>query len=292
MNADLQKADHLFTVKRYQEALKYCRAALAADPENEQALYIAGFCGLMENDAQTAEEMGRALLRSQPDSPCGHEILGHLAVEAKNRRGAEVHFRATLKAQPEDPHYFALMSQFLGSQGRLEEGITVARKGLALDPDDPELLHSLQKLYWLNDEPEQAEEFGRRALAADPERSGVHLQAGLILLEKDRRGEARGRFLESLRLDPASGNAKDVMASERVRSHPMFRHGLFLPTSRGAVIAAVIAPLAWYALSLLFEPLVYLAYVALAVVIGGYGYLGLYHLCVWITARRIRAGKA
>ena len=56
--------------------------------------------------------------------------------------------------------------------------------------------------------------------------------------------------------------------------------------------AALLAQLFWFGLSLLWPPFVYVAYAALGLVILGYGYVGLFHLCVWTTLRRIRMGKA
>lgn len=292
MTPDVQRAEHLFTIKRYREALEHCLAALAAEPEDESALYLAGFSALLLDDAETAANMAKALIRAHPDSPYGHEILGHLAVDQRDQRAAELHFRAALRAQPDSARFQALLGNFLGSHERLEEGITVARKALKSDPEDPFTLTVLQKLYRLNEEPELAAQFAARALAANPEAAGAHLEAGLLMLEKGQRHEARGRFLESLRLDPMSGDAKQVMAYERVRSHPLFRNGVFLKTERGFVIAAVLTPLVWFGLSLLWEPIVYVAYAALALVILGYGYLGLFHLLVRIALRRIRLGKA
>lgn len=292
MTPDVQRAEHLFTIKRYREALEHCLAALAAEPEHEGALYLAGFSALMLDDAQTAGDMAKALIRAHPDSPYGHEVLGHLAVDQRDVRAAEVHFRAALRAQPESAFYQALLGHFLGSHERLEEGITVARKALKSDPEDPFALTVLQKLYRLNEEPALAEEFAARALAANPERAGTHLEAGLLMLEKGQRREARGRFLESLRLDPMSGDSKQVMAYERVRTHPLFRNGVFLRTERGYVIATLLTPLVWFGLSLLWQPFVYVAYAALGLVILGYGYLGLFHLLVWLALRRIRMGKA
>lgn len=292
MTAEVQRAEHLFTIKRYREALEYCRAALAAEPEDELALYLGGFSALMLDDGETAAEMARALLHAHPDSPYGHEILGHLAVEAGNQQAAEGHFRAALRAWPDRSYYLALLGNFLGTHGRLEEGITVARKGLERDPEDSYVLQVLQRLYRLNEEPELAEEFAARTLAVDAEKPGAHLEAGLLMLEKGHREAARGRFLESLRLDPASGDTKEIMAHERVRTHPFFRHGVFLRTESGFVIAALLTPLFWLGLSLLWTPLVYIAYAAFGLVILGYGYVGLFRLCVRLTLRRIRMGDA
>lgn len=292
MNPDVQRAEHLFTIKRYREAMEHCLAALAAEPEDEGALYLAGFSALMLDDAQTAGDMAKALIRAHPDSPYGHEILGHLAVDQHDRRAAEIHFRAALRAEPESAFYQALLGHFLGAHGRLEEGITIARNALRSNPEDAFTLHVLQKLYRLNEEPELAEEFAARALAANPEHADAHLEAGLLMLQKGQRWEARGRFLESLRLDPVTGDSKHVMAYERVRTHPFFRNGVYLRTEWGFVTAALLAPLFWFGLSLLWAPFVYVAYAALGLVILGYGYVGLFHLCVWTTLRRIRMGKA
>ena len=99
MTPDVRRAEHLFTIKRYREALEHCLAVLAAEPEEEGALYLAGFSALMLDDAEMAANMAKALIRAHPGSPYGHEILGHLAVDQRDQRAAEVHFRAALGAR-------------------------------------------------------------------------------------------------------------------------------------------------------------------------------------------------
>ena len=58
-----------------------------------------------------------------------------------------------------------------------------------------------------------------------PEDPDLHLEAGLALLERGQVSTAKRSFLQSLRLDPASGDSHEAIAHERVRNHPLFKRG-------------------------------------------------------------------
>lgn len=290
MDPRLQRAELLFDVKRHADALAVCREVLGTDPEDAGALYLAGFSALVMEMPGEAEGFGRALVAADPQSSGGFEILGYVDWGLERDMAAEAHFREALRLSPDNPHYHALLGRFLGHVRRLEEAITVAHQGLSLEPDSPVLAAVLQVLYRLNDEPDLAERYGRMALAAAPDSADHHLEAGLRLLEKGRRPLARGRFLDALRLDPAAGSSMETMAYERCRTHWFFRNGLYLPTQADRFAVAVLTPVFWYLLSVLFAPFEVLAWASLAVVVLGYGYVVLFRLCVRATLNRLRRG--
>lgn len=288
----VQRAQVLYDMTRYEQALQLCLDALGMDPEHPGALELGGYCALMMDDSETAETMARSLMSRDPDTPAGHEILGRLAADRDDRLAAESHFRTLLRALPESPVAHAIMAGYLGKYGRLEEGITQARKGLALDSENPAVLQMLEQLYRLNDEPELAEEMGQRALAQDPDDADHHLALGMRLLERGRRREARAGFMESLRRAPAATDNIAAMAHERVRTHRFFRNGRFFPTEPALVAVALCVPVFWWLLSLWLAPLVWLAWAAVVVLVLGYGYVGLFYLCRWYVQRQIERGRA
>ena len=193
-----------------------------------------------------------------------------------------------------------MLGNFLGRHGRVEDGITLAFRGLSLSAENPAVLSTLEQLYRLNNEPERADAIGRRALAADPEDADAHLAAGLRLLEAQRGRaaetashprDANRHFLEALRLEPADGENLRIIAHERVRTHPFFRHGLFLPIRRDLLIVTLSAPLFWWLLSLLLPILRFLAWISLAIIVVGYLYRGLFTVCRKKVLHDLRRGQ-
>lgn len=280
----------LFERRRHGEALAKALEALALQPESAEPHYIAGLChAALGRDAQ-AEEHARALLRTAPDVAMGHELLA-IATWRRDRPRAERALREALRIEPENPVRHAMLGRFLGDLNRLEEGITVARKGLVLAPENLSVIHTLQTLFRLNDEPDLARAMAERALALDPESADVHLEAGLNLLARGATHAARGSFLQSLRLEPASGSSQEAIAHERVRAHPLFRDVRGLPVTPGGMAFSVLTPLFWYALSALFSPLRYVAAIAFGIVVLSYAHRLAFVVCRAWVLRRIRAGK-
>ena len=232
------------------------------------------------------------MLTHHPESAHAHDLAGHVNHVVRSEPiPAEDHFRRAIALEPEDPSSYATLGIFLADRGRLEEGITVARKGLRIDPSSVRVLQALQTLYRLNREPELADEMGERAMKLDPEAAEHHLELGLRLLHRRDKGAARSSFLESLRLSPADADNKDLIAHERVQSHPFFKNGIFLSFERGIVIPAVVVPAIWFGLGLLFRPFVYLGWASIVVLVLAYAYHGLFLLCRWHVRRQIDRGR-
>ncbi len=301
-----RRAAFFYQRRRYAQALDACREALATDPHDVRALYLGGICALMLEQADVARGLADSLLEEEPSSAESHELAAYVADFAGEARTAEHHFLEALRQDPERPGLRAVYGTFLGRHGRLEDGITQAHQGLELAPGNPSVMSALEQLYRWNDEPEQADAMGRGALAADPENADAHLAAGLRLLEARReagtesprganitspRMGANVHFREALRLEPADGDNLRVMAHERVRSHPFFRDGYFLPTRGEMLIVTLAVPLVWWLLSLLVGPLRYLAWLSLGVIVAGYLYHGLFALCRAKVLRDLRHGQ-
>lgn len=287
----LERGWFYFNRQQYSEAVDQARHVLKEDPQDENAHLLMGWCALLCDDTAAAMESAKAVLAANPHAADGHELVGHIEHLRKSTLKAEDAFRTAVRLEPEDAGFRASLGLFLGQRGRVEEGITVAHKGLKIAPEDTRVLHALQTLYRLNDEPELAERMAEQALRIDPEHSGHHLEVGLQILERRQARGARASFLESLRLNPADGEAKDVIAHERVRTHPFFKNGIYLPFSRRLFLPTLCVPLVWYGLALVFRPFIYLCWASIFVLIFGYFYHGLFVFCRWKVRRGLERGR-
>ncbi len=275
-----------------ENALSIAQQGLALEPDDPDALLLAGLAALRIPDAGAAEHATRRLLELRPEDSRSHLLLGFYSHEvSKDQVAAERAFREAVRLDPEDPENYAFLGQFLSTRGRNREGIATARKGLKLDPDNYLVLHALQVLYRLAEEKELSEQFGSRALEAAPEESSNFLEAGFRLLEGRKDTEAKGHFFEALRLDPSDGTTFEAIAHERVRQHPFFKNGRYLPLNRTTLIGALATPVVWWAFSLLWRPMIWLAIVSAIVILALYAYTGAFHLGRRLILRRLRAGK-
>ena len=276
----------------YENALSCAQQGLGMDPDDPEVLLLAGLAALRVPDPGVAEYATRYLLELRPNDSRSHLLLGFFSHEVKKDAvGAERAFREAIRLDPEEPENYAFLGQFLATRERNREGIATARKGLKLDPENYLVLHALQMLYRRAEEKELSEEFGKRALEVAPEESANFLEAGFRLLEGRKDTEAKGKFLEALRLDPGDGTTFEAIAHEKVRQHPFFRKGLYLPLNRTTLVGAVLTPVVWWGLSLLWRPIIWMAIVSAVIVIGLYAYTGAFYLCRRIIVRQLRSGK-
>lgn len=276
----------------YEKALICGQQGLEIDTDDAESLLLVGLAALRIPDTEVAEYASLRLLELRPNDSRPHLLLGFVSSEvSRDFIAAERAFRDAIRLDPGEPEYYAILAQFLATRDRNREGIATARKGLKLDPENYMVLHSLQSLYRRAEEKELSEEFGKRALEVAPESPANFLEAGFRLVERCRDTEARGKFLEALRLDPGDENTFEAIAYEKVRQTPIFRNGIYLPMNRTTLFGAVFTPVVWWTLSLLWQPMIWMAIVSVVAVIGLYAYTGAFHLSRRIIVRRMRAGK-
>lgn len=265
---------------------------LARDPDDLDALLLAGLAALRIPEPQAAKDAAFRRIELSPYDARSHVLLALFYHElGEDPVAAEGAFREAIRLEPEDPENYAFLGRFLSTRGRNREGIATARKGLKLDPDNLLVLSALQSLYRLAEEKELSEEFGARALEVAPEESSNYLEAGFRLLEGRNNSEARTNFLEALRLQPDDGGTFLAIAHEKVRQHPFFRDGWFLPVNATSLTGAIATPLVWWGLSLLWHPFFWLAVASVILLILSYSYTGAFHFFRWVCLRRLKAGK-
>lgn len=293
LERSLEKARLYYRRGDYEETCAAARECLSADPQNPEALYLLSMSCIYLEYWDEADEAVRALLAEEPEWSLSHAAAGHLLAgrPKADLPRAERHFREAVRLDPEDPWGFATLGLFPGKMGRVEDGITVAWKGLKLDAEDLSCLHVLQVLYRLNKEPEMAEDMEKKALAIDPDNSSLHLEAGLRMLEGGESRAARGRFWESLRLNPTSLSAKMAIADKRARQNLLFRNGCYISVQPAIMIPIIVTPLIWLALSFVWGPFRYLAVISAILVVVGYIHLGVFLLYRRGLLKRIEAGK-
>ena len=264
---------------------------LSDDPLHPEALYLLGLIQVITNHP-LAEETTRSLLSIEPDHSRSHFLLGLLNhYFKKNAVGAETSYRTAIRFDPEDSLPRTALARLLGEKERLEEAITVAHQALKIDPENPTAYELLTHLYRLNKEDDLARKFAQQGLALDPENADVHREIGLRLLHQGDESSAVESLYESLRLEPDNASSREEIAYEKVKSHPLFKNGFFLSFKLPTLICAILTPVFWWLLSLLFSPLIYLTWISLILVILGYSYHGLFLLCRKLTLRRINQGR-
>ncbi len=160
--------------RRYAEGLPYLTRAAGQDPKLVEALL----------------EWGMALQGQQQNAP------------------AEEKYRQALALQPTNTRALLYLGSCQHMQGEYAKSQATYQQAIDLDPQFAQLHVNLAGIYFIQKKPADAERSLRQALAIDPQLGIAHYNLGVLLMNQDRRQEARAE-LEFLR-SAKSGFAKQL----------------------------------------------------------------------------------
>lgn len=245
-----EAANKLAIERRYDEAEKLWKQAIAASPDFFPALFNLGFMYVSRSQWDQAETFLSRAARVQPGDFNVHYVLGTALVNLGNREAGLVEWRAALEIEPRNFKLMQIMAVEY-SQGRyFKEAANLARRVLELRSDDANAYFIAIKA--CQDAGDSAAmEIARRAAEKFPESSranfeyGYHLQKaggaakalaylkkamaadsnyeepfffyGDSLLEENRNEEAIGYLRTAIRIRPDYVVASVAMAKALMR---------------------------------------------------------------------------
>ncbi|MBP2292373.1 tetratricopeptide repeat protein [Azospirillum rugosum] len=135
----LLDAIRLFRANDLGGAEAACRALLATDPHNAQALHLLGLVAAHTGHPDAALELLGQAIAEQGNDPSFHNSRGSLLFQLGRAAEAEESFRAGIVLNDRLPELHGNLGNALKSLARLEEAETAFRTALALRSDAPEM---------------------------------------------------------------------------------------------------------------------------------------------------------
>lgn len=255
---DLIAGRRFHDARRWDLAERYLRAGLARWPGSaEDHAYLAGAL-LGQDRLWEARLESDEALRLAPRSPAVLAARIEILDGVGDGGGAVRAARDLVALCPDSSSALAMLSYCLFRKGRPRAALETAERAMALDPDDIDALNSRALALSALGRPDEAELTLRDALRRSPDTSVLHNNIGHMLMRQGRIAPARGSFLESLRIDPASHPAA---VNLRLSRNPLVRalmvvYGGFVRGLRrwgrwpvgaqvGLIIGLVLGGLAW-----------------------------------------------
>ncbi|MHB1205286.1 MAG: tetratricopeptide repeat protein [Rhodospirillaceae bacterium] len=162
--------------------------ALAADPENVDALHLLGVLLSDRGDARGFELMARAIAL-KPDMKEAHQNLANAYMRAERLVEAEHHFRRALALQPNDADAHNNLGGVLLRREQYTEAEACIARALKLQPDMTNALRNMGAIAEISGRTELALSIYDCILARHPDDADTRYQrAGLLL--------SLGRFAE------------------------------------------------------------------------------------------------
>lgn len=190
MAETLADALALHRAGRLQEAEAACRAIVAREPRNADALHLQGGLCLARAAPDEAARLIRAALEIEPDNAVFHCNLGTALMEAGDRAGAIDHFGRALEIEPDyvDAHYN--LGNALLAAGRHAEAIGHFRRAVALEPRHLQARNNLAFAQREAGRAADAIATLEEALARHPDDRATRANLALLLREAGRTGDA------------------------------------------------------------------------------------------------------
>ncbi len=135
----LHDAIRLFRANDLGGAEAACRALLATDPHNAQALHLLGLVAAHTGHPDAALELLGQAIAEQGNDPSFHNSRGSLLFQLGRAAEAEESFRAGIVLNDRLPELHGNLGNALKALSRLEEAETAFRMALALRSDAPEM---------------------------------------------------------------------------------------------------------------------------------------------------------
>ncbi len=185
-----------------EEAVGYCRAALALQPRNVTVWNNLGNLLNAQGKHQEAEAAYRAAIRIKPDYVFAHTNLAIVLNAQGKPREAEVACREAIRIKLDDSKAYTNLGIALRAQGKPKEAEAAYREAIRIKPDDAEAHYNLGNLLNAQAKPREAESAFREAIRLKFDYAEAHTNLGNLLNAQGKPKEAETAFREAIRIKP------------------------------------------------------------------------------------------
>jgi tetratricopeptide (TPR) repeat protein len=119
-----------------EEAVGYCRAAVAIRPSSAEAHSLLGVALARKGDSDAAIAAYQHALALDPKFAIARNNLVAALVQKGDLNGAVTFGEKAIKLDPKYPYAHAILGTALSKQGKLDEAITCCTKAIELDPEN------------------------------------------------------------------------------------------------------------------------------------------------------------
>ncbi|HIM24184.1 MAG TPA: tetratricopeptide repeat protein [Rhodospirillales bacterium] len=204
---DLGRAMAALQASRPQEALGICGQVLAAEPDNADALNLAGVAAFQSGDGAEAISLLETAIAFRPDFADAHNNLGNVLKAAGEFGAAEARYRIALDARPGywDAEYNLGIA--LEAQGRFADAEASYRRCLNIDSGSAAAHFNLGNVLKALGRFEEAMTAYQRALEINPDLFEARNNLGTVEMERGRAADAIHSFRNAIGLNPGFAEA-------------------------------------------------------------------------------------
>jgi serine/threonine-protein kinase len=190
------------STEKPEEAIAYCRAALALRPDESVAHSNLGTALAAQGQVDEAIEHWRKALAINPTDPGAHFSLGTALLPRGQVDEAIEHCRQAVALGHSDAAAHNNLGLALKAGGQVDEAMASYRRALAIDPRCAAAYVNLGQALGDKGQVDEAIEHWHQALAIDPRRVEAHSNLGQALKGRGRVDEAIEHYRQAVALTP------------------------------------------------------------------------------------------
>ncbi len=217
----INRANQLFTLNRYADAIKEAKSALAIEPINGEALGIIVNSYAFGKTPGEAVQFGLNALSHHPEDDYIYFGLGVASMRMGFPAQAEDYFKNAIRFQQWQPAYHANLAIALKERGHWEAAEMAINKALELHPDY-DFAHNVKAQILKKLKPEQAKNNIDEAIRLSPENDYHHQTKGRHAFEEKDYVQAAFHYQQAVRLDPMDVSVRNEFLRTLVRTHPSY----------------------------------------------------------------------
>jgi len=213
MAAYLERVNLLFELRRYSDAERALRDALADDPDDALAHAMLGVALRQLGGVKAALEESENAIRLDPTSSYVFYARSLVLIRANRSPEALQAVREAIRLDSDcDPDYFMILGALLFDKQEWSGCLAALDRALSLDPHHVACLNLRGRALLRVGREEEAEQAFAAALAAAPNHAESHHARGVLLLHRAEGAAALDYLLEARRLDPLGNNDSGAIA--------------------------------------------------------------------------------
>jgi Flp pilus assembly protein TadD len=198
----LRAAEAHYHARRLPQALSECEAILRAEPNQPDALYIAGMSAHLSGQQPLALELLTKAAAINARNHRYHNALG-LITRALGQLGAAVcHYQQAIRLKPDYAVAHNNLAIVFKDTGRLDEAIEHYRQAVKHDPQLAEAHSNLANLLREQGQPQESLPLYRRALGLKPNEAEAHAGLAAALFDLGQHEAAKESVARTLKHNP------------------------------------------------------------------------------------------
>lgn len=223
MDPTYQRALLLHGQRRYEDAERELKQALAGDPHNAEAHAMLGLCMAHRNAYAEASAETDAAIGLAPDLPFAHYAKAAVLLRRDRYEEAAAAIQEALRLNSFSPDYYEMQGRIRFAQRRWRDALESAENGLAIEADHDGCGNlRAMSLTQLGRKEEAAATLGQ-SLSRDPHNAVTHANQGWTSLHQGDHKKALEHFREALRIDPELDWARAGMVEALKSRHLIYR---------------------------------------------------------------------